>query len=103
MAIRLKQLAKPLTKPLTEPLAENRCMPSDPDLKHIAERCNEVADELIQLLESLKLLAQKEHKKWNLIRIMVKGAIKERQIADLSEKLQRLQQELNSRLLFLLK
>lgn len=74
---------------------------SDFELKAIAESCLDTSNTLLEVLTGLQNQTN-QHRKLSAVRITFKSITKERVIRDLDSKLQRLQQQLNTRLLVLL-
>lgn len=74
---------------------------SDLELRNISLSCRDASNELLALLDSLRKQSG-QHRRLSTVRITLRSVIKEGVIRDLDNKLQRLQQQLNTRLLTLL-
>ncbi|GME23775.1 hypothetical protein GTA08_BOTSDO10490 [Neofusicoccum parvum] len=73
------------------------------ELKDIADKAAEVGQELIQLLNSLAVPQDAEHRRWKSVCVILRGMHKSEKMKELDGRLQRLQQVLNTRLLILIR
>lgn len=73
----------------------------DVELKNIAESCRDTSNDLLESLAGLQNQTNR-HRKLSVARTTLKSVMKEGVIRDLDSKLQRLQQQLNTRLMALL-
>lgn len=71
------------------------------ELHNAVQSCKEVADELLQILEDLKVALPRQ--KWKSFRQALKGIMKKEKIQSLNTRLQRLQQQVQFRLINILK
>lgn len=77
--------------------------PNDAELKRLADEAMNVGGDLIALLDSLSLPHGAEHRRWKAVCVTIKGMQKSDQVKRLGDKLRRLQQLVNTRLLILIR
>ncbi|KAI7158770.1 hypothetical protein KC349_g4614 [Hortaea werneckii] len=73
------------------------------DLLKLALDCRELASSLVQLLQSLKVKSGTRHRSWESIRQAIRSVWKKSEIEDLQARLERIRNEMDSRLLELIR
>lgn len=77
--------------------------PNDAELKRLADKATIVGGDLITLLDSLSLPHGAENRRWKAVCVTIKGMQKSDEVKRLDDRLRRLQQLVNTRLLILIR
>lgn len=108
VTLRLKELTQQLGKPRKSPINLNTPESDDmkkhqKQIKQICEECTNLSKTLLSRLQTLRVPAASEHRKWKSFRHALKSVWSKGEIDQMARRLRHLREELDSHIMFILR